>query len=305
MQKISRLLLLPVLLFAFGQQLHAQIKVEMGYERRLFVLYEPIPITVTITNLTGHDLVLNDSDAEKWFSFQVTTSDGRVVAPLDADYKIPGIRIPTGTTVKRTVDLSRMYGVQDVGLYRIRASIYSQDAQKYFSSGKDELEVSEGKTYWEQTVGVPQASGEKGEHRTFSLMTFRQPKYNVLYVRVQDKDSNTIYTTAALGPLIAEIEPECKLDKSNTLHVLQLVGPRVFLYSRVSLDGTCDQLNYYSVNSRPTLRKDPQGEVIVFGGTLDSPDGPSTSSKGGPPKVSDRPPGFGGPDSTPAPSAPH
>ena len=303
MQKISRLLLLPVLLFALGQQLHAQIKVEMGYERRLFVLYEPIPVTVTITNLTGHELELQDSGADKWFSFQVTTGetngDARVIPPLDVDYKIPGLRIPAGATVKRTVDLSRMYSVQDPGIYRLRASVYSQEAQKYFSSGKDELEVSEGKTFWEQTVGVPQTANERGDHRTFSLMTFRQPKYNVLYVRVQDKDSNTIYTTAALGPLIAEMEPDYKLDKNNTLHVLQLVGPRVFLYSRVSLDGVCDQLNYYSVNTRPVLRKDPQGEVIVFGGTLNSPDNPAPSKNG--PKVSDRPPGFTSTDGTPAP----
>lgn len=296
-----RRLLLPVLLIIFAQQLHAQIKVDMGYERRLFVLYEPIPITVTITNLTGHDLTLTDSNTEKWFNFEVTTSDGRIVPPLDINYKIPGIRVPSGATVKHTVNLCAMYAVQDIGVYRVKASIYSQEAKKYYSSAKDELEVTEAKTFWTQTVGVPDNASVKGTHRTLSLLTFRQPKYNVLYARVEDKDTNTIYATTSLGPLIASTEPDFKLDKSNTLHVLQLVGARTFLYTRVGLNGACDQVNYYSVNSQPRLKKDTEGEVYVSGGQLDSPDAPPGSVSGprAPvstgPKISDRPPGFSPP----------
>lgn len=298
---LLRRLLLPVLLFVFAQQLHAQVKVEIGYQRRLFVLYEPIPITVAITNLTGRDLILTDTDTEKWFSFQVTTGDGRIVPPMDINYKIAGLRVPTGATVKHSVNLCTMYAVQDIGVYRIKASIYSQQAKQYYSSAKDELEVTEAKTFWTQTVGVPENAAVKGTHRTISLLTFRQPKYNVLYVRVEDKDSNTIYATTSLGPLIASTEPDFKLDKSNTLHVLQLVGARTFLYSRVNLNGACDQVNYYSVNSQPRLKKDTEGEVYVSGGQLDSPDaspttasGPGASAPTGP-KISDRPPGFSPP----------
>ncbi len=298
--QFRRLILLPILLVVCGQQLHAQIKVEMGFERRLWVLYEPIPVTVAITNLTGHDLTLADANGQSWFSFEVTTNDGRLVPPLDLNYKIPGLRVPTGTTVKHTVNISNMYAVQDIGVYRLRASIYSADAKKYFSSAKDELEVTEAKTFWQQTIGVPENAGVKGTHRTYSLLTFRQPKFNVLYVRVEDRDSNTIYATSSLGPLIASVEPDFKLDRENKLHVLQLVGPRTFLYSSVGLDGACTQLNYYSVATQPQLKKDAEGEVFVSGGQIDAPAGGPGSSgasagAGGEssgPKISDRPPGF-------------
>jgi hypothetical protein len=147
--------------------------------------------------------------------------------------------------------------------------------------------------FWEQTVGVPEAAGVKGAHRTISLLTFRQPKYNVLYYRVQDKDTNTIYATNALGMLVASVDPDFKLDKDNTLHVLQLVSPRTFIYSRIGLDGVCDQMNYNAVTTRPVLKKDAEGEVYVSGGKIQT----GTDSASAPvspdgPKVSDRPAGF-------------
>jgi hypothetical protein len=302
--QLRRFILLPALLVVLAQQLHAQIKVSIGFERRLFVLYEPVPITVAITNLSGHDIVLTDADSQKWFSFQITAvigEDKRIVPPLDMDYKIPGVNIPAGTTIKHTINLSGLYAVQDIGLYRFKASIYSQDTKKYYSSPPDEFQVTEGRVFWQETVGVPQGKEGAGSNRTITLLTFRQPKYNVLYVRVEDKDKGTIYTTSPLGPLVAEIDPDIKLDKSNLLHVLQLVGPRTWVYSRVGLNGEFyDQLSYNAVTTRPILKKDAEGEVYVFGGKLDvvgPPTTDTTTAGGGPsaPKVSDRPPGFPAP----------
>ncbi|HWB59183.1 MAG TPA: hypothetical protein VG733_06815, partial [Chthoniobacteraceae bacterium] len=178
-----------------------------------------------------------------------------------------------------------------------------RDTGKYYSSMPDEIEVTEGKIVWEQTVGVPANADEKikGAHRTISVLTFMQPKYNYLYVRVQDKDTNTIYSTSPLGILIATIDPDIKLDRSNTLHVLQLVGPRQFIYSRVDLNGGYEQVGYSAQKSRPVLKKDNEGEVYVAGGEIASagntPDHPQHVESSQPaasdgPKVSDRPPGF-------------
>ena len=299
-----RLVILFALLVVFGQPLRAQIKVDIGLERRVYVLYEPIPITVTITNLSGHDLVLADSDSQKWFSFQVTAVVGdekRIVPPIDMDYKIAPLRIPMGATVKHTVSLSALYAVQDIGVYRFRASVFCQESNKYTSSPQEEFQISEGKLFWQQTVGIPEGVNIKGTHRTLSLLMFRQPKYNVLYVRVEDKDSGVIYTTSPLGPLITGIDPTSMLDKNNLLHVLQLVGPKLFVYSRIGLDGEYyDQMTYSAELSRPVLKKDHEGEVYVSGGKLYT--GPDSATAASPapgssndPKLSDRPAGFQAP----------
>ena len=89
---------------------------------------------VTISNLSGHDLLLDDADSQKWFSFQVTTGEGRIVPPLNLDYHLQPLSIPAGQTVKRSLNLSSLYAVQEFGLYRVKASVYSSDMQKYYSS---------------------------------------------------------------------------------------------------------------------------------------------------------------------------
>jgi hypothetical protein len=289
-----RLLTLFALLFVFGQQLHAQVKVDMRVDRRLYITYEPILVTVAITNLSGHDLTLSDADGQKWFSFQVVTGDGRIIPPVKLDYKLLPLTIPAGVTLKRSVNLTSLYGVQETGLYRVKASIYSHESEKYTSSPSDEFQVTEGKLFWQQTVGVPedlQVPGE-GTHRTISLLTFRLPKDNMLYVRVEDDDAGIVYTTSPLGRVLIQNDPDVKLDKNNQLHVLQLVGAKTYVYSRIGLNGEFqDQLTYNASPTAPYLKKDADGDVFVRGGQLDKPasTGPNAPNV---PKVSDRPAGF-------------
>lgn len=273
-------------LLALGQQLHAQVRVEMSMKRRLYLVYEPIIVTVSITNLSGHDLTLDDADSQKWFSFQVTAGDGRIVPPSDLDYHLDPLRIPMGETVKRSLNLTTLYAVQEFGLYRVKASVYSSETQKYYSSASTDLEITDGKLIWEQTVGVP---GQKG-NRTISLLTFRMEKDNMLYIRVQDKDAGLVYTTNQLGRVLLTYEPEVQLDRENQIHVLQLVGPRTYVYSRIGLNGEwLGQLVYNVVTTRPTFKKTKDGGVTIIGGQPDVPVAPDTPSE---PKLSDRPPGF-------------
>ncbi len=289
-----RLITLLALLFVFGQQLHAQIKVDMRVDRRLYITYEPILVTVAITNLSGHDLTLSDEDGQQWFSFQVNTGDGGIIPPTDLNYKLSPITIPAGKTLKRSVNLTSLYGVQETGLYRVKASVYSHETGKYFSSPNDEFQVTEGKLFWSQTVGVPEEIQKPGEgtHRTITLLTFRLPKDNMLYVRVQDDDAGIVYTTSPLGPMLISNDPTIKLDKNNQLHVLQLIGAKTYVYSRVGLDGEFqDQLTYDAATSVPFLKKDADGEVYVKGGELEKP-APTGPNAVPVPKVSDRPAGF-------------
>ena len=274
------------ILLALAQQLHAQVKVEMSIKRTLYLVYEPIIVTVSITNLSGHDLTLDDADSQKWFSFQVTAGDGRIVPPVDLDYHLEPLNIPMGETVKRTLNLSSLYAVQEFGLYRIKASVYSSETQKYYSSPASDLEITDGKLIWEQTVGVP----GKQSNRTISLLTFRMEKDNMLYIRVQDKEAGLVYTTNQLGRVLLTYEPEVQLDKENQIHVLQLVGARTYVYSRIGLDGEwLGQTVYNVVTTKPTFKKTKDGNVIVIGGQADVPVAPGTPAE---PKLSDRPPGF-------------
>lgn len=287
-----RFLLFSTLVLLAGSA-HAQLQVSLKIPRRLYMAYEPIIATISVINLTGRDVMLDEVDGQKWFSFQISTGDGRLVPPRDPNYEVTPLLIPTGQTVKRSVNLVSLYPVDDFGLYRIKASIFLPELHRYFSSPTVGVEISEGKTLWRQTVGVPEGTPGAGEYRVYTLLSFRQLKDNMLYVRVSDKDGNSIYATYPLARLLVSTEPQIQLDQQNRLHVLQLIGPKTYTYSRIGVNGEwLGQTTYNELKTRPTLRKLPSGEIAVVGGKVEMP--LAAQAAGGPPlpKLSDRPAGM-------------
>lgn len=288
----------PIFIFAtaffLALTIHAQaqLKVELKISRRLFLAYEPVVATVSVTNLSGREITLQDAGADKWFGFQITSGEDRPVPPRDANYALDPLRIKAGETLKRSVNLTSLYPVTDFGLYRVRASIYFADLQRYFSSPVSNIEITEGKVIWQQTVGVPEGQPGAGSYRTISLLTHRLPKENMLYVRVEDRDGDTIYATGQIGRILFSVTPDVQLDTANQLYILQLVGQRTYLLTRIGINGEwLGQITYSAVGTRPSLRRMADGHVEVVGGQVDvrvaqPANGPVAA------KLSDRPPGL-------------
>jgi len=234
-------------------------------------------------------VTLADSPTQSWFGFQINRADGQIVPPMNPDYKLSSLTIPAGQSVKRSIVLNSIYPVRELGLYRVRAIIYFSATEKYYQSQLINLELSEGKTIWQQTVGVPEGAEGAGSTRKLSLLTFRQSEYTMVYVRIEDVDNGTIFVTTALGRVIAGLEPDAQLDMQNNLHVLQVAGAKTYLYSCIKLNGDLlAQNTYYAVKTRPTLRKDASGMVGVVGGDL-QPEGAGTDKMKKANKLSDRP----------------
>lgn len=287
-----RLFLLPLLcLFFLADAALAQVQVNLQIKRRLHVMYEPIIATVSIRNLSGRDLPLADKDGQPWFGFEVLRENGQPVPPLNPSYSLSPLIIPPGQTVQRKVVLNTLYPVSDFGLYRIRASVYFSPFEKFFQSPPQNVEISEGKLLWQQVVGVPDGQEGAGGNRRYTVLTFRQPKSNYVYVRVEDLDQGTVYCTYPIGRLITGIDPEIKLDGQNHLHVLHLTGAKLYLHTEISLKGEIvNQQNYLAVKTRPGLRVSRSGTLAVVGGQLQA-DEPAPGSPDAPevPKLSDRP----------------
>jgi len=281
-------------LLALTPALHAQIQVNLKITRRLFIAYEPVVATVTITNLAGRDILLQDAEGQKWFSFSITNPEESPVAPRDLNYQASPLTLLAGQSVKRKVNLNELYPVNDYGLYRVRASIYFADMHKYFSSAPSGIEISEGKVVWQQTVSVPEGQEGARSNRLVSLLTFRQPKDNELYVRIEDKDAGIMYCTHAIGRILIEEPPQVLLDEQNQVHVLQLVGPKTYTYTRIGLNGeVVEQTAFSELKSKPHLKKIANGNVAVAGGQLEEPVS-EQAGKSKTPKLSDRPAGLPG-----------
>src|SRR2546423_14444412 len=76
---------------------NAQIQVQLKFSRLQYIAYEPLLATISITNRAGRDIDLRDDDAERWFGFEITSSDGQSIA-ADSSQKMEPLSIEAGRT---------------------------------------------------------------------------------------------------------------------------------------------------------------------------------------------------------------
>jgi hypothetical protein len=271
----------------------AQLTVQLQIGRRTHILYEPVLATVSITNMAGREIVLEDSQASQWFTFQIATSEGRSIPARNPDYTLEPLTLKPGETMKRTVNLQELYQLGDFGSVKIRANIYFAEAGKYFSSRPEIIELTEGKKIWEHSVGVPEGAEGAGGTRLFSLLTFEQPKGKMLYVRIEGENDGKVYGCYNLGRLVQGIEPEMQFDLGNNLWVLQLVAQKTYFLSKIGVNGEFQaQSTYVTPKSKPFLRKLVDGRIQIVGAIRQAREVAGDPAAKSMPKLSDRPPGF-------------
>jgi hypothetical protein len=266
---------------------NAQVQVDVALKRSLYMVYEPLICNVTITNLSGSALTLEDTPREKWFGFQIETVDGRPLPPINPDYHNQPVEIEPGQRLTRSINLTPLYPLSEFGTYRVRAAVYSSQIGRYFLSPQLNVEITEGRQLWQQTVGVPKGLGE-GSTRTFTILAHRLPRTTMLYLRVEDKEAGIIFCTTQLGRFITFASPDIEIDGGNQIHILQNTAPKAFLYSHFDVNGkVIKQEAYQAYNSKPYLVRKSDTSVAVVGGVPYDPK--ATPPEQQLPKLSDRP----------------
>ena len=289
--RVIKYILLVACVFLFAVTGEAQIQVDLKFKRLQYIAYEPVVATLAITNLAGRDVDLHDADGQSWFGFELTGSEGQPIPPIATDNTQPPLKIEAGQKVTQRINLTPLYPVQDFGTYHVRAHIYFADLEKFFYSGTRVFEVTDAPPIWQQTVGIPDGVAAPGNARTYALLTNRFPDHTSLYVRVQDRDSGTVYATYSLGRTIAFEEPQAEIDRANQLHVLHCAAPRAWSYSRIGLNGELlAHSSFMETKTRPRLVHAANGDVAVRGGVIEAP--AAQTARGTTPKLSDRPPGL-------------
>jgi hypothetical protein len=266
---------------------NAQVQVDITLKRSLYMVYEPLICNVTITNLSGGTLTLEDTPREKWFGFQIETVDGRPLPPVNPHYQNETVEIEAGQRLTRSINITPLYPLSEFGTYRVRAVVYVSRLGRYFVSPQLNIEITEGRQLWQQTVGVPEGLGE-GRARTFTILAHRLPRTTMLYLRVEDKEAGVIYCTTQLGRFITFASPDIELDGGNQIHILQNTAPKAFLYSRFDVNGkVLKQQAYQAYEAKPYLIRKPDASVAVVGGVPYDPKAPPPEQQL--PKLSDRP----------------
>ena len=278
--------LLFAFLFLAAGNAFGQITVDLKFKRVQYVAHEPVMATVSITNLAGRDIELRDDDEQRWFGFEVKAGEDRFLPVLDHPPE-PPLRIASGQTVTRKINLQPQFPVGELGPYHVRANVYFADLHKFFYSEGKVFHVVDARPIWSRTVGIPEGMADAGGLRTYSLLSNRFPDHTSLYVRVEDKSSGVVYNTYSLGRAIAFDDPQAELDQLNRLHVLHCAAPRTWAYSEIGPNGELlAHSTFLETKSRPKLRREQNGNVAVKGGMLDAP---VQSSRNPAAKLSTRP----------------
>jgi len=247
-----------------------QIVVSMEPTKKLYVAYEPIQMEISILNRAGRDVVLTGKGATPWLSFQITDQNGHLISPR-SNTDFPPVMVPAGQMLSRKIAVNHLYPMNSRGMYRIQASVYFPQLDRYFNSRPETIQVSEARELWHQVVGVPDDHEMAGSYRRYVLLTFNNGSQKLLYVRVQDEKSGVVRTSYSIGQVILIRKPKWAIDKENRLHVLHMGAPRTFAHTIVNVDGKMveREIYYEEGSSRPKLQPMPDGSVSVVGGISD------------------------------------
>jgi hypothetical protein len=262
----------------------AQVTAEVVLEQDQFLSGEATLVGVRITNFSGQVLRLGrDND---WLRLLVEGKDGYLV-PRRGEVPVQGdFDLETSTIATKRVDITPWFVIERPGRYQVTAVVRLPGWDREITTKPKPFDVIQGTVLWEQDFGIPTPSdvNRPPEVRRYMLQQAIHLKQMKLYVRVADPRGERIYGMFPLGPVTTFSQPEHQIDRQSNLHVLYQTGARSFNYSLINPDGKLvARQTYEYTESRPVLRSDPQGQIVVSGGVrrLSRDDLPPAEVKGG------------------------
>jgi len=261
---MKRQLLWLLAAMAVTGELGAQLNVRLQAEKDFYLLYEAIPLLVSLQNHSGRTLHLEGSTEESWLTFSVHDQNGGIVRPAGRVNTADTVLIPAGQTIQRTVDILPLFELRSRGSYSVQAQVNVGEIRAI--SAPIKFTILEGRELWSQTVGLPSADTGKDEYRVFTLLAHRTDREDRLYVSVKDHPPRLVYGVIPIGSFLPVHTPTAQIDREAHLHVLFQNAPRSFGYVEVDPQARIVQRAAFSdYMSRPRLLND-RGVVTVSGG---------------------------------------
>lgn len=285
-----RLLLLFLLVSSAAS---AQYAVNISLPRANFLALEAIPVTVTITNRSGAEVVLGGPGRASWLSFEMTDSTGREISPVEVT-GVDLVQLPPGGTIQRKVTVTDAYSPTDTGNYGIKARVLHPPSGDFYGSNRLRFAIHDVKPIWEQPYGVPEGFRSAGSVRKYGILLFMDADSTSLYLRLTDQKTGVRLKTYKLGPVTMAHDPQITIDQDNHLQVLFLAQPNLWAHCVIAPDGSLKRRAYFreTAGNRPRLAQEASGQAGVVGGVFYDPAAPPPVPKEGGRKASERPPGL-------------
>ena len=265
--------------------LHAQLSISGQLPRSNYMLYERIDFTVSMTNNSDSDILLNN-DEEPWIRFLITDSTGLPI-PSVGKATFPALTIPAGETKNITINITPLYHLRQTGDFKV-CPVVDLPGQGEIVGGGTSLKILNGRRVWSESRTL------EGSERVFSLLTFSPlPDRSLLYLRVEDADQNAVYANLALGNVVGGVPPQVRMDAGNNIHVLQCIMLKTYLYTRATVNGAVVHQSVFRTANEyaPRLVEMEGNAVTVAGGREQNEQNrPDRLSDGQNGKIVDSPP---------------
>jgi hypothetical protein len=265
----------------------AQIDVKLQMARTTYVSGESVPVSVSITNNSGQDLVFQGNNRMGWIDFTVTSNRGVPMTPLGRP-TFGAVKIPLGQTMTRTINLAQMFPLQTMGNYSVYGVVrLPGQTTDGFISNRLLFNINTARPYWSQKVGVP---GKAGQTREYRVLNFTGGQKNMLYAQVVDTRTGNPLQTHSLGEVLMFRKPTVALDNRQVMHVLYLIGPTLWAHARVGPDGTLlgRELHKRGAGPDPILVTLSSG-IVQVGNSIPYNPRAEAEARGRVRKISDRP----------------
>lgn len=224
-----------------------------------------------------------------WLDFVIKRSSGDPAVPVRT-MNFGAVRIKSGESMQRTVNLAQIFNLAEVGSYSIYGVIRvpGQAATEDFTTNRLLFNLTTGRPYWTQKVGV---KGNSSIVREYRILNYSGDQKSQLYVQIVDDRTGRFVNTFALGDALMFRKPQITVDRDQNLHVFFLSTPTIWTHCWVDTNGRLVGTEYHQrgVQGDPQLTTFGDGSVRIANSVVYDPKAVQ-DARAKARKASDRPP---------------
>lgn len=205
---------------SFAQQM--DVRLELAHS--VFVLGEPIVVTLSVANNSRSPMILGAESADK-IELEITREtdqtelDSRNSAPF-----FPATKINSGQMAQQNIEIDKWFTLCDGGKYLIRAVVI-----------KGGLRFETRKRAFDIVPGIPLKEGlqmfvdKQHLQRKFQLVYWMRERVNRLFLRIEDTPTGQAWDTIDLGVLSKVTEPKLDISPKGEVTVIHRSTQNAFI----------------------------------------------------------------------------
>jgi hypothetical protein len=256
-----RLLTLAFIATALSHVADAQIASTLRLTKKQYLAGEPVIAVITITNHAGQPLTFASDGRNQWLDIIIKDRKGDSVSPK-RDRTFGKMTVKAGETMAREIDLGEHFQLSEPGNFSAVAVIHVPGVGDGSTTNRVLFDQSPGSPYWTQKVGIP---GRPGQTREFKILNFSSDDKSQIYAQIIDTNSGQNVRTFLLGDSLMLRKPLATVDSKQTMHVMFLATPTMWVHCQVDTDGKLinRQVHQRGAQGDPQLLTYGDGSVRV------------------------------------------